>query len=195
VLRQLAEEPTVLPTLARLALEVCHFDADTLEDRGAATCGKACYECLMEYGNQLDHLLLDRYAIRDLLVELAKAECRPAGGTGSRAERMLALRQQCDSKLEQKWLDLMDHFMLRPPSDAQFLIESCSTRPDFYYREHNAAIYVDGPPHDEREQIREDEAITHRLLESGYIVVRFHHRADWQEIVRRHPDIFGVPRT
>jgi len=52
----------------------------------------------------------------------------------------------------------VDKFILRPPSDAQFLIEACSTKPDFYYREHNAAIYIDGPPHDEPHQIRQDEA-------------------------------------
>jgi very-short-patch-repair endonuclease len=108
---------------------------------------------------------------------------------------MAALRRQCDSKLEERWLDMVDNLLLRPPSDAQFLIESCSTRPDFYYREHNTAIYVDGPPHDTAEQIRDDEAITRRLIEAGYIVVRFHHRADWTDVFRRHPDIFGVPRA
>lgn len=60
---------------------------------------------------------------------------------------------------------------------------------------HNAAIYVDGPPHDEADQIRADEAITQRLMEAGYIVVRFHHKAAWNEIFRRHPDIFGTPRA
>ena len=29
VLRQLAEDPTVLPALARRALELCHYDPDT----------------------------------------------------------------------------------------------------------------------------------------------------------------------
>ncbi len=106
---------------------------------------------------------------------------------------MAALRKRCDSQLEKRWLDLVDELMLRPPSDAQFLIESCHTCPDFYYREHNAAIYIDGPPHDTPDQIREDEAITHRLMEMGYIVIRFHHMADWKEIFRRHPDIFGIP--
>jgi len=33
-------------------------------------------------------------------------------------------------------------------------------QPDFFYREHNAAIYIDGPPHDEAPVIREDEGIT-----------------------------------
>ena len=31
-----------------------------------------------------------------------------------------------------------------------------------------------------------------RLMEMGYIVIRFHHKADWKEIFRRHPDIFGA---
>jgi len=30
-------------------------------------------------------------------------------------------------------------------------------------------------------------------MEMGYVVVRFHHKADWEEIFRRHPDIFGIP--
>src|SRR5262249_26434754 len=38
VLRQLVEDPTVLPTLARKALEISHFDPASLEDRGASSC-------------------------------------------------------------------------------------------------------------------------------------------------------------
>ena len=66
------------------------------------------------------------------------------------------------------------------------------TRPDFFYREANAAIYVDGPPHDAPDQAREDEARTRALIEAGYIVIRFHHGADWPAVFRRHPDIFGI---
>ena len=192
VLRQIVEDAAVLPLLAKDALEICHFDPGTLEDTGAKTCGKACYACLLDYGNQPDHKDLDRFLIRSMLADLARSEVRPAGGTGSRAERMNALRKRCDSQLEKRWLDLVDTLMLRPPSDAQFLIEACSTRPDFYYGDHNAAIYIDGPPHDEPSQIREDEAITRRLMEMGYVVIRFHHKAEWSEIFLQHPDIFGT---
>ena len=97
VLRQLVDDPVVLPALARRALAICHYDPNTLEDRGAERCGKACYECLLDYGNQPDHKDLDRALIRDLLADLARAECRSAGGTGSRAERLAALRKRCDS--------------------------------------------------------------------------------------------------
>jgi very-short-patch-repair endonuclease len=195
VLRQIVEDPAVLPLLARRALEICHFDPDTLEDNGAQTCGKACYQCLLDYGNQPDHKDLDRYLIRDLLSELSRSACRPAGGTGSRAERMAALRKRCDSQLEKRWLDIVDDLMLRPPSDAQYPIPEYFTKPDFFYREHNAAIYIDGPPHDEPETIREDDGTTKALMEMGYIVIRFHHRADWNQMILRHPDIFGTPRT
>jgi hypothetical protein len=192
VLRELVENPHAIPDLARCALEVCHFDPATLADTVADRCGKACYECLLDYGNQPDHQVLDRYLIRDILAELARSVGRPAGGAGSRVDRLAALRAACDSNLERRWLDMVDALVLRPPSDAQFLIEACSTRPDFYYREYNAAIYIDGPPHDKPEQIRADEEITQRLMEAGYIVVRFHHAADWQAIFAQHPDIFGV---
>jgi len=191
VLRQIAEEPHVIALLARRALETCHFDPDTLEDTGAAICGKACYACLLDYFNQPDHKDLDRNHVRGLLSQLSGSVCHPAGGTGSRTERLAALRKRCDTQLEKRWLDLLDSLVLRPPTDAQFLIESCSTRPDFYYRDYNAAIYVDGPPHDEPDQLREDEAITQRLMEMGYIVIRFHHKANWNEIFCRHPDVFG----
>ena len=56
-----------------------------------------------------------------------------------------------------------------------------------------AAVFVDGQPHDEPDQMRNDEAITQRLVEAGYIVIRFHHKENWLAIVQKHPDVFGVP--
>ena len=123
----------MLPALARRVLAICHYDPDTLEDRGAHRCGRACYECLPDYGNQPDHRILDHAPIRDVLAELARAECRPAGGAGSRAERLAALRKRCDSRLEQRWLDMVESLGLRLPSDAQYAIPGHRTRPDFFY--------------------------------------------------------------
>ncbi len=194
-LRRIVEDATVFPLLARRALTICHFDPDSLTDKGAETCGRACYECLLDYGNQPDHKDLDRTSIRDLLSDLSRSETRPAGGTGSRAERMVALRKRCDSKLEMRWLDMVDSLLLRPPSDAQYPIPQYFAKPDFFYREHNAAIYIDGPPHDEPGAIQVDESATRALKELGYIVIRFHHRSSWIEIFRRHPDVFGTPHA
>ena len=68
----------------------------------------------------------------------------------------------------------------------------CHPLPDFFYREASAAIYVDGPPHDAPDQVREDEARTRALIEFGYIVIRLHHGADWPVVLRPHPDLFGA---
>ena len=86
---------------------------------------------------------------------------------------------------------MVDSLKLVPPSDAQYLIKACSTRPDFFYGDHNAAIYIDGPPHDEPHQIKKDEEITDCLMEHGYAVIRFHHKDDWKQIFKSHVDIFG----
>ena len=160
---------------------------------GPRRCGKACYECLLDYANQPDHRELDRSLIRDTLAGLARAECRPAGGEGSRAERLSALRRRCDSRLEERWLDLVDELGLRLPSDAQYRIPAYATQPDFYYGDAHAAIYIDGPPHDTPHQVREDDATTETLIGMGYIVIRFHHEDDWLAIFRRHADVFGTP--
>jgi very-short-patch-repair endonuclease len=90
---------------------------------------------------------------------------------------------------------MVDAMMLRPPSDAQYRIPGYYAQPDFFYREHNSAIYIDGPPHDTPDKVREDDGATKALMEMGYIVIRFHHRADWREIFFKHPDVFGVPRA
>jgi len=195
VLRQLVDDPRAIERIASAALELCHFDPETLEDLGAATCGKACYQCLLDYGNQPDHAMLDRHRIRDLLNELRHAQCLPSGGIGTREGRMVALRGKCDSGLEKRWLDELDALRLTPPSHAQHLIAACSTRPDFFYAEHNVAVYIDGPPHDTPEQRDRDAEITATLQQHGYAVVRFHHRDDWGAIFRRHPDIFGTPTS
>ena len=184
--------PRVLPLLARQALVICHYDPQSLEDQAADRCGKACYECLLDYGNQPDHRYLDRALIRDLLAQLSRAECRPAGGAGSRGDRLAALQGRCDSQLERRWLAQLDELNLRLPTDAQYQIPGYYTQPDFFYREANAAIYIDGPPHDAPDQIREDDATTRRLIERGYIVIRFHHKEDWLSIFRHHADVFGA---
>ncbi|MFV9504661.1 MAG: DEAD/DEAH box helicase [Oscillochloridaceae bacterium umkhey_bin13] len=73
-LRRLVEEPGALARVALAALEICHFDAEGTERPTAGECVRACYRCLLSYSNQLDHALLDRRAVRDLLVALSQTK-------------------------------------------------------------------------------------------------------------------------
>ena len=196
VLRQLVDNPNGIAELARAALDICHFDPDTGEDQGAAVakgegCEAACYECLLEYGNQPDHRLLDRKLIRDILLALGDCTTASSGGTGPRVDRLDAMKQLCDSNLERQWLDRVDQRGLRLPTHAQYRVESCYTQPDFYYADLNTAVYIDGPVHDDSEQQVEDAEINKRLADAGYLVIRFHHKADWDALLDEYREIFG----
>ena len=196
VLRQVAENPTALAEVARAALEICHFDPETGEDtsddpENKIECEAACYDCLLEYGNQLDHKYIDRKEIVEVLRDLMTATTQASGGARGRSDHLDELMRTCDSKLERRWLQQMNEANLRLPTHGQHLIEECTTKPDFYYQDANTTIYIDGPPHDTPEQQAEDAEITERLTAAGYLVIRFHHAADWNGIGDQYPDIFG----
>ena len=196
VLRQIVEDPAAFPAIARQALEICHFDPDTGEDLGAAAangkgCEAGCYDCLLDYGNQGDHRLVDRKLILKPLQDLAAATVVIGVGLCSRTDQLRKLYDKCDSQLEKRWLKLVDDKHLRLPTEGQYLIESCVTRPDFYYGEAKAAIYIDGPPHDDPAQKELDGQIKERLSDAGHLVIRFHHQADWDAILAKYQDVFG----
>ena len=63
---------------------------------------------------------------------------------------------------------------------------------DFYYREHQVVVFVDGPHHDTAEQTARDQEQSLALLDAGYpLVLRFHHAADWREVLRAYKSVFG----
>jgi hypothetical protein len=100
--------------------------------------------------------------------------------------------RQTGSGLEEEWLRFLDQHDLRLPDRAQLYIAECQTRPDFLYDgDYNAAIYVDGPVHDDPMPHARDVAQTDAMEDRGYTVIRFGHRDDWLATVRHYPSIFG----
>lgn len=196
VLRRILEDPSAIKQLARKALELCHFNPDTGEDKKRALgskedCEAACYDCLMSYGNQYDHPILDRMKIKDYLMALINSSVEASSDELSRPQKYEQLYRLCDSGLEKKWLDLIYQNNFGLPSHAQFLIESCKTKPDFYYSNYQVAVYIDGPPHDFAERHQRDKDQEELLDEQGYTVIRFHHEEDWNATIGKYPNIFG----
>lgn len=196
VLKRIVDDPRALGNIARTALEICHFDPYTGEDRGRAPraredCEAACYDCLMTYFNQRDHRLLDRKAIRDTLLELAAANVAAAPLAKTRVEHMEELMRLAGSELERRWLRFIDERNLRLPSRAQALVDSVGTRPDFIYDDRQIAIYVDGPIHEYPTRHERDLELARRLRAKGYAVLRFRHDDEWATILATNPDIFG----
>ena len=75
-------------------------------------------------------------------------QLNPAFQPGGTIDDLVAgSRKRCHSRLEQRWLACVDKLGIRLPSDAQYDLPGYFTRPDFFYRDANAVVYVDGPPH------------------------------------------------
>jgi len=196
VLRRMIEDPKAFPSVARKALSICHFDPETGADERHAPsatedCEAACYDCLMSYTNQMDHQLLDRHAIRDVLLELSNSVVESSPSSHPRTSHSESLRRLAGSSLELDWLQYLENAKLHLPTDAQQLIEACRTRPDFTYKDKLVAIYVDGPPHDYPDRQKRDIEQISCLEDLGWTVIRFHHQEDWGAIIAEHPNIFG----
>jgi len=199
VLRQLINDQKGFSDIIRAALEICHFDSDTGEDKRRATgavedCEAACYDCMMSYGNQRDHSLLDRQAIHGLLMKLKSARVSASPVGLPRAEHLRRLMNQAGSELEREWLRFLDDRDLHLPTKAQVFIESCKTRPDFIYEEAYTVIYVDGPVHKFPDRQDRDQAQSDCLEDLGYSVIRFSHQDDWQKVVSTFPNVFGLKK-
>ena len=198
VLRQLVDEPRRLAEVCRRALELAHFDPDTGVDQRRAAgaredCEAACYDCLLSYFNQRDHRHIDRHSVRDLLMTWRDAIVTVSPTRRPREVEVQRLLNLCQTELERKWVRAVDSMGLRLPTDGQVLVESCSTRLDFLYRDQSVAIYVDGPHHDTPEQQIADQRKEDDLEDAGYSVVRFHHGADWLTVFGEYPGVFGDP--
>ncbi len=185
-LRRLSHEPDLWRRIARQALRRCHLDPDTLAaSDGSAEqepCEGACYMCLMTYRNQLDHQLLDRDRIADLLAGLRHAELESMPD-----EQPLPT----ESSLEEAFMTRLEKGGFRLPDRSQVLFSSASTRPDFVYDDACAVIYVDGPVHDYPERAARDRRADQAMRNLGYRVLRFGHRDNWDIMISENRSVFG----
>lgn len=199
VLRQLLENPRALGEVAREALQICHFDPDTGEDKRQAPhareeCEAACYDCLLSYYNQMEHRELDRHLLRDHLLALRDSLTTSSPVATSRSEHLRQLRNLTSSELERDWLEMLEQHNLRLPDKAQHLIADAGVRPDFFYDVNGVkvAIFVDGPHHDDAAQKATDAANDEKLWSRGIEPLHFHYLQDWEAILTKRADIFGT---
>jgi hypothetical protein len=198
VLRRLVEEADALRRAARRALRIAHFDPDSGEDEGGVVegsserCARACYDCLLSYGNQGGHLLIDRHQARDLLLACARSTTRLAKTVADPALAWEPLRGAVEGDPPRQaflaWLEEREH---RRPDELDVEVAGCQARPDLVYRlaAGDVAVFVDGP--DDADRPRRDEPAEDDLRDAGWSVVRIPYGADYAEIVARYPSVFG----
>ncbi|MCO5166641.1 MAG: DEAD/DEAH box helicase [Planctomycetes bacterium] len=194
-LRRLVDprEHRTLPEIARLALELCHYDPETLEDRGQADgarerCEAACYDCLLSYYNQRDHRVLDRAKVKEVLDAwrqgdvVLDARQRPA--VPPPAPDAPPPPAPAAAGPLGRWLDALQRLGLRRPERTEATLEGVAV--DAYYPGAATAVVVG-------RALDPDDVTT--LEDAGIGVVSFGpDDRDWPGVFGRYPGVFGTPR-
>jgi hypothetical protein len=170
-----------------------HFDPVTGADRsssaagsGQEQCVRACYDCLLSYGNQGAHEMIDRHLVRDLMLQLAAANVTSAAATTAPSSA-----QPRNPRAAQfvAWLQSRD---LRLPDDVD--TEAHGTCPDLIYRlpDGNVAVFFTGPggPDGTGSQYG-DNATEDDLRDIGWGVIIIGADTEWAAITARYLSVFG----
>ena len=175
VLRRLVTEPDALARVAARALGIAHFTADGTDTEAgkqpAERCEKACYDCLLSYGNQLDHTRIDRHAVRDLLLRMTRSQTTPnsSGANSDPSERMAELRALCATDAERALLDALASNEYRLPDAVHETVGDAHADFVFHSDSASAAVFVDEPsgaPGPGRDDVAEDS-----LFDRGWSVI------------------------
>jgi len=209
VLRRLVDDQDGLTRAARTALRIMHFDPETGADLAATgapggeePCIKACYDCLLSYGNQGVHAMIDRHLVKDLMLRLShcvitRTGGRPAAGPGSgpsgsdHGTGALTSRNPRAGEFI-AWLASEE---LRLPDDIDTPAEG--TAPDLIYRlaDSNAAVFVLADDDEGDGQYGEtalrDEHARDKLRDRGWTVITIRPAAQWPQVAKRYPSVFG----
>lgn len=197
ILENLIWQPDIMAQVAEHALDICHFDLQGIDLRSAEDpergCARACYDCLMSYANQWDHPLLDRFLIRDFLLELRRSNVQPNTRWRTYEEQYKWLRAQIDphSDLEYRFLDYLYQTRRRLPDSAQKRLPDYYAQVDFFYDECFACVFCDGQAHDHPEVKARDAELRRALSEVGYLVIEIRYDRDLEEQLAHYQDVFG----
>ncbi|MBN2359045.1 MAG: DEAD/DEAH box helicase, partial [Deltaproteobacteria bacterium] len=175
----------------------CHYGPDGQDlrppDDQENGCARACYDCLLSYYNQRDHLRLNRHVVREFLMQLAGATTTIGSGERDHESHYQYLygRTDPESDLERRFLTQIYERGHRLPDLAQGPLGDVPTIPDFFYQP-NVCVYCDGSVHDDVQQRAEDEQIRRELKDRGYRVVVYRYDDDLDQLLARHKDVFGT---
>lgn len=201
VLRRLVAEPGALRRAARRALEICHFEPNTGDDTGGVDeagerCARACYECLLSYRNQGNHLRIDRHLARDPLLACVASTTTKAGdpdvtGTWNSVQNAVQDTGHRERLRFVEWLREMEY---RSPDEVDVSLPEFGGTADLVYRTAGGpvAVYVDGP--EDADAPGRDEEMEDALRDAGWFVIRVTSGANYPEIVARYPSVFGTTR-
>lgn len=143
-------------------LEIIHY----YDEEG---CERACYECLCNYYNQIDHNILNRKLIIPLAEKSLNSHINVLE-TENHFERLMSLTE---SGLERAFLNELKNRNIKLPDKAQktiYIDDNPIAQADFYY-EPKLIIFIDGSVHHFDYMRDADEQKRNKLRSKGYRIV------------------------
>lgn len=205
VLKRLQSEPGALAAVARRALEILHFDPSSGEDLAGHgvdgrpgsedACVRACYDCLLSYGNQVDHEKIDRHSVASLLLQLTSSTTTPTRVAEYKSDQVDRLRAACDSPRERRFLDVLCERELALPDEVHPEPVGLGAQPDFAFHLTGGPVAVFLDSEASKAQPGRDLTAEDQLFNAGWMVVRFGDEASWHEQLGRHSEVFGKGRS
>lgn len=194
VLSRLASEPESLALVAGKALEIMHFNVpsgqwdlrqlaqlEKKDDLGNALCEAGCYQCLLSYYNQPDHVNINRRNddALQLLVALANAAVR------SQVQDATDESQAGANEIGKALLDDIAGLGLIMP-DATFVpVSDGAAKATAQYKAARTLLFTVWPP----------EEIVHQLTDKGWRCLNATDSSTWATLFSQHPDVFGAARN
>lgn len=190
VLTRIASDPASLAQVASNALKLLHHNAPQgpwkLEDLSALEqtnalgnriCEAGCYQCLLSYFNQPDHVNINRRNVDALkvLVALANAEVQPKAIAAS------ASNHASTNALLDQWLLALDASGLRRPDALQVSVNQGAVTAAGQYKSARALVFINAI----------DPETAALLTDKGWQVLNFSDPAHWQAQFAVHADVFG----
>jgi hypothetical protein len=183
VLRRLQAESDALARAATEALRIMHIDPETGRE-SPDSCVRGCYRCLLTYGNQSDHELIDRRLAVPILQRLA------AGSTFSETEDEqeeahslndpLVIPEDA-SPVAEELVKLLNQMGLSNPDAVNVELDGIPV--DLVFHSLHAAVVIDRPDQEREHPIE--------LVMSGWNVLHITTDMDLVEAINSNPSIFG----
>jgi hypothetical protein len=191
VLRRLQAEPNALARVAAEALRIVHVDPGSGAET-PDTCTRGCYRCLLTYGNQLQHEIIDRRTVVPLLRALAAATTvpdespGPGSGTSPAVAPTTSLPYSPSSARVEELLAYLTAHGLAHPDRVD--VDVHGVHVDLVYERAGLPVVVFAPEADDGVPAAADDLAFH-----GIDVLILAPGDDPGAFVAGHPSVFGAP--
>ena len=186
ILSQFVEEKDKFNEVINEAIQLLRYDDSSYEE-------PASYDDLLSYYNQRDHLIIDRFLIKDALnkLKVCNVELHTNPAYRDYEEHYQKLMRVIDpnSTTENEFLKYLYDNGLRLPDNAQKRVEGIYTQPDFFF-EPDIWVYCDGTPHDNPEIQIDDKEKRDAILNRGEQVFVYYYKDRLKDVIAKRPDIF-----